>query len=544
MISILKNIRQRLANALVGSERRSGYSNPAQWLVDWVSGGIDSMAGVKITEQSALKYSPFWAAVRIISGTCGSLPMVVYKKTDSGRDRAPNHRAYSLLHDAPNEYMDALTFIETRTAHVLTYGNGYAEIQRDGAGRPVALWPLLPDRTNRKLSASGIPYYEIQLKRDGIVYLADDAVLHIKGLGYDGYTGYNVVQYHKNTLGYGMAVKEYGARYFANDASPGGVLEHPGTLGDKAAKHLTDSWNRQHQGLENKHRLAILEEGMTWKPVGVDPIKSQCLEVQKYSIDDCARIFNIPPHKLGSMEKASYSSIEEQNLDFITSTMYYWFRKWEQECNRKLFLPSERGKYFAEILVDGLLRGNIQSRYGAYAVGRQWGWLSADDVREKENMNPLPDGAGQGYLVPLNMVPAGTSPAAPADTPSAGGTDNTSAGSSASPAESKVANVSSVVRQAHLFLLTSQWARIVKQQVAAPIEADASGAWVRRQAYAHTILLESACVYAALLGLTREVASVALDAVVTASIIPNAMLSAECLAESTLAALEIAKAAQ
>jgi HK97 family phage portal protein len=543
MNSIFRSIRQRLANVLVGNERRSGYANPAEWLINWVNGGTDSMAGVKITEQSALKYSPFWAAIRIISGTCGSLPIVVYKKTERGRDRAPNHKAYSLLHDAPNEYMDAVTFIETRMAHVLTYGNGYAEIQRDGAGRPVALWPLLPDRTKRKLSPSGIPYYAIQPTHGDIVYLADDAVLHIKGLGYDGYTGYNVVQYHKDTLGYGIAVKEYGARYFANDASPGGVLEHPGTLGDKAAKHLTDSWNRQHQGLENKHRLAILEEGMTWKPIGVDPIKSQCLEVQKYSIDDCARIFQIPCHKLGSLEKASYNSIEEQNLDFITGTMFYWFRKIEQECNRKLFLPGERGHYYAEFLLDSLLRGNTASRYAAYAIGRQWGWLSIDDIREKENMNPIGAG-GEDYLMPLNMVPAGTPPSAPTAAPAVGGTDSTAAGSSATPAESKATNVSPARRRAHQSLLTSQWARIVKQQVAAPIEAAASGAWVRRQEYAHMILLESACVYAAALGLSREDASASLDAVIVASIIPNATLSAECLAESTLQALERARMAQ
>jgi len=323
--------------------KRSTTSNPAQWFIDWI-GGSETSSGVKVNAQTALKYTPFWAAVRIITSTIASLPFIVYSRLDNGgKDRQTGHRVYSLLHDRPNEYMDAIAFLETRQAHVLTYGNGYAEIQRDGAGRPVALWPLLPDRTTRIIK-DGKPYYEVRLPVGGQVYLEDYNVLHIKGLGFDGYTGYNVVDYHKEAIAYGIAVKEYGARFFSGDASPGGVLEHPAALSDTAKKHLEESWNAGHTGLKQAHRMAILEEGMKWTQQGVDPKQAQALEVQKYTVDDCSRIFQIPPHMLGSMDRATFNNIEEQNLKFLAMTMLYWFRKWEQECNYKLFMPSETGR--------------------------------------------------------------------------------------------------------------------------------------------------------------------------------------------------------
>ena len=396
----------------IGYEKRSGTANPAQWLIDWVRGGGPTASGVNVSAQSALKFTPFWACVRIISGTVGALPFLTYKHaTGGGKDRQPNHRVYKLLHDRPNPHMDALTFIETRQAHVLNYGNGYAEIQRDGGGRPVALWPLLPNMTQRKMGDDGTPYYLVRLpKGGGEVRLADENVLHIKGLGFDGYTGYNVVAFHKEALGYGIAVKEYGARFFANDASPGGVLEHPGLtpLSDKARANLKASWGRDHGSLKNSHRMQLLEEGIKWKQTGVDPAQAQALETQKLTIDDCARIFQIPPHKIGSMEFSKFNNVEHLQIEFHTATMLYWYRKWELECNYKLFMPAERGKYFCQLLVDGLLRGDIKTRYAAYNIGRTAGFLCVDDIREWENLNPLPDGKGKIFLEPLNMKPAGT----------------------------------------------------------------------------------------------------------------------------------------
>ena len=238
--------------------KRFTLRNPPQWFVDLVGGG-ETSSGVTVSAQSAMKYTPFWASVRIISSTVGALPFKVYRRLEknAGKESVSDHRVYSLLHDRPNPYMDALTFLETRQAHVLTYGNGYAEIQRDGAGRPVALWPLLPDRTARKIK-DGVPYYEVQMPTGGSVRLPDYNVLHVKGLGFDGYTGYDVVTYQKEAIAYGIAVKEYGARFFSGDGSPGGVLEHPKNLSKEAQDRLRESWSAEHTGLNQAHRMAIL----------------------------------------------------------------------------------------------------------------------------------------------------------------------------------------------------------------------------------------------------------------------------------------------
>ena len=388
------------------TSQSSGTSTPAQWLIDWVSGGSESSSGVAVTESSALKYTPFWACVRVISGTLASLPFLSYKRVDAGKEITPNTPAYKLMHDRPNEYIDAVTFIESRQAHVLTYGNGYAEIQRNGAGLPIALWPLLPDKTERKIDESNVPYYEVTDNTGTKHYLADRNVLHIKGLGFDGYTGYSVAEYHKEAIGYGIAVKEYGSRFFSGDGQPPGVLHHPGELTGPAKENIAKSWEKRHKGLTNSHRIQVLEEGMKYEATGVDPQKAQAIEVQQYTVDDCARIFNMPPHKIASMIHSTFSNIEEQNIDFISTTMLYWFRKWEQEINYKLYMPSQHGKYFSEIKVDAILRGNSEARHNAYGSGKQWGYYSTNDIHRLENMNTIgPE--GDIYLQPINMAPIG-----------------------------------------------------------------------------------------------------------------------------------------
>lgn len=287
--------------------RRSTSSNPSQWFIDWISGGGASSSGVSVTPDKALRYTPFWAATRIISGTLGSLPFPVYKRLEGdAKEKASNLPAFQLLNVRPNEYMDALTFKETRQAHALTYGNGYAEIQRTGGGVPIALWPLLPDKTSRKIDSMGVPYYGVFDAAGHEHILPDYNVLHIKGLGFDGYTGYNVVDYHKEAIGYGVAVKGYGSAFFGNDCTPGGTLEHPAQLSQPAQDRLVATWQKNHSGLSQSHRLQVLEEGMKYNKTTIDPLQAQALEVQKYTVDDCARIFNIPPHKLASLEFATF----------------------------------------------------------------------------------------------------------------------------------------------------------------------------------------------------------------------------------------------
>jgi len=447
-------------------KRRSGTAHPAQWLIDVFTGGTESASGVNVNEQSALKYTPFWSAVRIISGTQGALPFLVYQRiSDEDKKRAPKHPTYRLLHDRPNEYMDSITFIETRQAHVLTYGNGYAEIQRDKLDRPVALWPLLPNKTERKISPEGIPYYEITMPNSGEkIPLPDRNVLHIKGLGFDGYTGYNVVQYHKEAIGYGVAVKEYGARFFSNGANADGVFEHPAAMSPEAYKRLKESL-RANEGLSKSHRTIILEESTKFNKTIVDPEQAQALEVQKWTVDDCSRIFQIPPHMLGSMEFSKYNNVDQLEIEFVKRTMLYWFRKWEQEVNYKLFMPKERADYFAEILYEGLLRGDIKTRYECYRIGKMAGFLSTNDIHKKENMNSIGP-AGDIYLEPLNMVPAGSK--------RSGGLLK-----------------SYKVRAAHKTLLTSQWLRIITK-------LNGNSQWNKEAAF--RILCEPVTVYASILG--------------------------------------------
>jgi len=496
---------------------RSGTANPSQWLVDWVRGGRPSSSGVNVTSKVALQYTPFWAAVRIISGTIGSLPFLVYRRTADGKERVITHRLYKLLHNRPNPYMDALTFIETRQAHALCYGNGYAEIQRDGGGRPIALWPLLPDKTFRKISSEGVPFYEVHPTKGAVVTLPDYNVLHIKGLGYDGYSGYNVVQMQKEAIGYGIAVKEYGARFFSGSANPGGVLEHPKVLGDVAKENLRRTWEANQGGLSNAHRTAILEEGMTWNPMGVEPKKAQALEVQKYNVDDISRIFNIPPHKLGSMDRATFSNIEEQNIDFIQMTMMYWFRTWEQECNYKLFMPSEQDTMFCEILVAALLRGNITARYAAYNIGRTAGFLSVNDIRRMENMNGIGD-AGDIYLEPLNMKEAGTDP------------DDTQSDNNDNDNDDTVAVDDDDVNRAHRNLIISQFERVIRQQQSGGKKGLRGDLYDSLRKHAATILFESVYAFASVSGISAADTRQLLGEVIDENIQKNVTTDAVTLA--------------
>lgn len=429
------------------TEKRTTFRNPAQWFSDWLTGGGESSAGVNVNESNSLKYTPFWAAVRIISGTLGSLPIHVYRKiNEKENEKYSSHPVYKLLHDRPNDYIDAVTFLETRQAHVLGYGNCYAEIQRDGRGNPLALWPLMPDKTRRMITDSGVFYYEVTLPTGGKVNIPDYNVLHIKGLGFDGYTGYNVVQMHKEALGYGMAVKKFGAKFFANGCNVSGVFEHPKELSQEAYDRLDKSLREKYTGLTNAQRTLILEEDMKFKQTGIEPEKAQALEVQKWTVDDCSRIFQIPPHMLASMEFSKYNNIEQLELEFYKRTMLYWFRKWECELKYKLFGTSERDKFFVKFNIDALLRGDIKSRMEAHEIGIRSSILSPDEAREKEDMNPIPDGKGKIFLQPLANGPLGTEPKSK-------DTNNNSNQNNNDP-----------VRNAHRNLLTSQWIRVINKQ--------------------------------------------------------------------------------
>lgn len=370
--------------------------------------GMPSSSGVTVTPESSLRYTAVLACVRVLAEGVASLPCLLYERFEQGgRDgkrRARDHRIYGLLHDAPNSVQTAFEFYELGMAHLALWGNFYAEIEWSPRGQVVALWPLAAWRVTPAQSREGKSY---RLELDGAPArtLSDYQVLHVPGFGYDGVSGRSMIGLAREAIGLGLAAERYGGSVFGNGVVPGGVLEHPGVLSDEAYKRLASSWESRHQGLNNAQRLAILEEGMKYNKIGVPPEDAQFLETRKFQRSEIAGIFRVPLHMIGDLERATFSNIEHQSTEFLTNSLAPWLRRWEQRINRSLLIGRERERYFAEFLVDALLRGDTATRYAAYATGRQWGWLSVNDIRQRENMNPV-DG-GDGYLVPLNMVEAG-----------------------------------------------------------------------------------------------------------------------------------------
>jgi HK97 family phage portal protein len=376
--------------------------------------GSATDSGIGITPAKALTSSAVFACVRILSETVASLPLMVYERLDRGKARAADHYLYQLLHDRPNDLLTSFEFREILQGHLALWGNAYAEIEYSGGGQVMALWPLRPDRMIQATQVNGRRLYHYQLPDGKTQWLTNDKVWHLRGLSNDGLNGYSPIALMRQAVGLSMAAEKFGAKFFGNDARPGGILEHPGQLGDEAAERLKETWQSRHGGLSGAHRVAVLEEGLSYKEIGIPPDDAQFLDTRKFQVTEIARIYRIPPHMLADLERATFSNIEHQSIDFVTHAIRPWLVRWEQSIKHNLMVPSDRDQYFAEFLVDGLLRGDTKSRYEAYAIGRQNGWFSADDIREMENLNPLPDGKGEEYLIPLNMIPAGSAPPEPA----------------------------------------------------------------------------------------------------------------------------------
>ena len=372
-------------------------------------GGTTS--GKAVNERTAMQTTAVYACVRILAESVAGLPVHIYQYRDDGKKIVADHPLYYLLHDEPNPEMTSFVFRETLMSHLLLWGNAYAQIIRDGRGRVLALYPLLPNKMDVGRAANGEIYYTYQRGVDesrldpdgGAITLRRDEVLHIPGLGFDGLTGYSPIAMAKNAIGMALATEEYGATFFANGANPGGVLEHPGVIKDP--QRVKDSWNTAYQGNGKAHRVAVLEEGMKYQSIGIPPEQAQFLETRKFQINEIARIFRIPPHMVGDLEKSSFSNIEQQSLEFVKYTLDPWVIRWEQSLQQSLILPSEKPTYFIKFNLDGLLRGDYASRMNGYSTARQNGWMSANDIRELENMNRIPaEEGGDLYLVNGNMT--------------------------------------------------------------------------------------------------------------------------------------------
>ena len=369
-----------------------------------------STSGRKVNEHSAMQMTAVYACVRILSESIASLPVHLYQyESEGNKAKALKHPLYHILHDEPNPEMTSFVFRETLMTHLLLWGNAYAQIIRNGKGEVIGLYPLMPNRMTVDRDSNGQIIYQYQMQdsdahtgKSGSVTLRPSEVLHVPGLGFDGLVGYSPIAMAKNAIGLSIATEEYGAKFFANGATPGGILEFPGTV--KNPESIRESWNKGFSG-SNAHKVAILEEGMKYTPISISPEQAQFLETRKFQIDEIARIFRVPPHMVGDLEKSSFSNIEQQSLEFVKYTLEPWIIRWEQSLNRALLTEKEKPEYFVKFNVDGLLRGDYQSRMNGYAIGIQNGFMSPNDIRALECLDLIPDEqGGNKYMCNGNMI--------------------------------------------------------------------------------------------------------------------------------------------
>jgi HK97 family phage portal protein len=395
---------------ILGTEQRSTLAVPAKWLTEALT-VQKSASGVSVSETTAMRCSAVYACVRVLAETISSLPLPVYRRLPSGgKERDINHPLYTVLHDQSNPEMTAMSFRETMVGYLALWGNAYAEIEFGGGGQVVALYPLRPDRMSVKRNDAGRLAYHYRKGSGDVAVMPFEKVLHIPGLGFNGVTGQSPIALSRDAVGLALAAEESGSTFFANDSTPGGVLTSPEIIDEEAGKKLKKSWNAAHSGMGNSRKVAVLDGGITWQSIGIPPEDAQYIETRKFQTTEIARIFRVPPHMIQDLERATFTNIEHQSIDFVVHTIRPWLVRIEQSILMKLFSPVERKTHVAEHLVDGLLRGDTVSRYQAYATARQNGWFNADEIRELENKNPIPDGSGKDYWRPLNMVPTSEPP--------------------------------------------------------------------------------------------------------------------------------------
>ncbi len=375
----------------------TSLSNPAAWLTGLFG---TSKTGVQVSEDNALTFSAVYAAVRIISETIASIPLNVYQADGETRVKAVGHPVQDLLAKAPNSVSSTFTFREAMASNLVLHGNAYAKIEMNAAGRPTALIPLNPMKVEVKV-VDGEKVYVFDEKH---TYL-DYEMLHFVGLSFNGLVGKSPLSMAREAVAIGLAAQEYGARFYSNGANAGGVITAPGRLNTEVVKRLRESWNRAQSGLGSSHSTAILEEGMKYEKIGLDPEAAQFLQSRKFQVNEIARIFRIPPSYLADLENSSTrANTEQQAIQFVRDCITPYVRRMEVELNRKLFREDEPNLY-AYFTMEGLMRGDQKARYEAYATARQWGWLSVNDIRDLENLNPVE--GGDIYLQPLNMVQSG-----------------------------------------------------------------------------------------------------------------------------------------
>lgn len=364
-------------------------------------------AGVSVTPDSAIQFSAYFGAIRIVSQTLASLPwnMMVRQTDVAGRKSSvvyDLHPAHTLIHIAANEEVSAYAFKEQMAQWALSWGNGYAEIERDNAGRPRALYQLHPSRVTPK-RIDGQLMYDVWNESGSWSRVPFQNMYHLKGMGYDGLVGYSVASLAARAIGLGLATERFGSNFFQNGARPSGVLQHPKVVGDAGLQNIRRSVEETYSGTANAGRPIILEEGMTWTSITIPPEDAQFLETRKFQVIEMARWFGVPPHKLAELDRATFSNIEEQNIDFVQDCILPWTIRFESEANMKFVVPRNRSTVYSKMNLTSLLRGDSKSRADYYQKMWSMGVFSVNDILELEDRNTIgPE--GDKRLVQLNLT--------------------------------------------------------------------------------------------------------------------------------------------
>lgn len=360
-------------------------------------------SGEQVNEDNALTYAAVWRCVDVIAKAVAILPWGVFEKSKMTRRERPEHPVHWLLHNQPNPEMTPAQFKHWLMASALTWGNAYCEIQRDGQGRPLWLWPITSDRVTPRRDGNGGVYYEVTSNGNAVQNVPAVDMLHVRGMGFDGLVGYSPIRMAAESIGLGRALDSFGATFFRNGANMGGTLEHPQKLSPAARKNLEDSVLKRSTGT-NANRWLVLEEGLKANRMSIPPNEAQFLESRKFQVIEICRWFGVPPHKLAALDRSTWNNIEHQELEFVTDTIQPWVTQIEEEVNLKLFGRVNRGVLYSKFNMAALLRGDAKSRWEVYEIGHRNGLLCADEIRSFEEMNPIPKGLGKIYVMQGQMV--------------------------------------------------------------------------------------------------------------------------------------------
>lgn len=362
-------------------------------------------SGLMINDETVFQVSAFWDCVKILSEDVATLPLVLYKRLEKGKTKAENHNLFKIINYKPNEEMLIINFLEMLMTNVLLWGNAYVQKIYNKKGEIIEIYPLYSRYMEIKRDKNNNLYFRYNEPGNEKDF-DKEQIINITGLTMDGITGLSILKYARESLGLTMATEKFGASFFGSGSKPGGVLELPENGRCKDKDQVRAEWNKLYQGIGNANRIAILEGGMKYKPVGIPPEDAQFLQTRQFQIPEVCRWFRMPPHKIADLSNATFSNIEHQGIEYVSNTLRPWLVRFEKSFEAGLLNQKEIKKYFIQFSVDALLRGDFNTRMQGYATARQNGWINADEIREKEDMNPMPEGeGGEKYLVNGNMIP-------------------------------------------------------------------------------------------------------------------------------------------